>query len=511
MNSHLTQTDRLQCSEIIQQRLEQNWQTIAKCLAVAELRLFLVQKGLFTALEAEQISSAATLLTKVGEKALQVGPIAYTVLYECINQLDHHLGHRYIKALLDGRKYATEEETKQSDAIKQNVVDRLSEFVNCNIPKLVTVMVSRELLTCGEGEQLTTAQVDKYTLILRLVNLLDTKGPLAYRLFADCLHCETEHVTHRELYDLVIQPPTSRKRERGLDICCIPSTLPLPKQKLHGCLQGRKYDAVMRMFQSCHHNGKWAELEDEAAKLFSGNVLEMRVVGLLESAVSWIFRKEATVVIRLVGEAKKLLKKVNGDNNILLDGRSEYILSRLYRYLKDYDKAQQHVEKAMYLLRYAEPGEDSAFVHYCDACIKVERLSEHATVQEVKDAELCYHYAIDHAHRHDSGLDLVAPHSFMRLAQMYLGSSHYTSGSKRDLKSIQKASDCLSQVNATRLAQRSQCHFHLIQSDLCRCQDKMKTAFMSVCLALDIAQKYNFTLEVGSAKDRLDSLAFQSG
>lgn len=517
MDSQLVSVDRgEQCGtltgELVEQRIQQNYHAITNSLAVSELRLLLVQERLLTALEAERFTPDATsLLRNVREKAQQIGPEAYITLYRCISQLQHQLGHRYVKSLIEGKEYATQEEMKRADMIKQRVLDNLSKFVDCDISALIPLMVSRELLTFDEGQHLSTARLDKYTLPLQLVNLLGTKGPLAYSLFAECLRQETRHITHRELHELINQPMSTRKRHCwDVEVSCVggPSRRrPLPSHKLRSCLRGRCYNELMRRFQSCHHNGKWTELEDEAAKLARDSPRELQVVGLLERAVSWIFRKECAKVLQLVGEAKITLAKMTvGDNHQLLQGRCEYILSRLYRYLKDYEKAQEHVEKASYHLRYAEPGEDSAFVHYCDACIKVERLSESSTALEVKDAEMRYEYAIDHARRHDSGLDLVAPHSFMRLAQMYLGSSHYAAGSKHDPESIQKASNCLRQVAVSSLAQRSKCHFYLIESDLHRSQGSNVEAIKSAKLALGVAKEHNFTLEVHSAGDRLRTL-----
>ncbi len=493
--------------ELVEQRLHQNYYAIANSLAVPELRVLLVQEELLTAPEAEPISDGVSLLEKVGEKVQEIGPEAYTALHACISQLEHHLGHRYVRALLEGRVYATEQEAKRCDMIKQNMLGNLAKFANCDISALTPLMVSCELVTCAEAAT-QLLKVDQPSLPLRLVNLLNTKGPLAYGLFAECLHRETSHITHRELYDLVIQPVSSTRKRHWRLAAGLPNRRrPLPSHKLHGCLQGRQYNDVMRTFQSCHHNGKWAELEAEAAKLSSRDTpLELQVVGLLETAVSWVFRRKAANVVDLADKAKLLLMQVKGDNGILLRGRCEYILSRLYRYLKDYGKAQEHVEKAAYHLMYAKAGEDSAFVHYCDACIKVERLSESPSVQEIEAAEMRYKYAIDHARRHDSGLDLVAPHSFMRLAQMYLGSGHYMAGSKHDPESIQKASSCLSQVGVSSLAQRSKCHFWSIQSDLRRSQGKRSQAVESAQLALAVAKENNFTLEIHSAEVRLDSL-----
>jgi hypothetical protein len=490
----------------VSDRLHRFYDAVVRSLNLSELNVLLVQEKLLTAQEAHHIvTSPGQLIQKVEEFGLS----GYEKLYSCISKERKHLGHLYVQALLENKNhtFASEEECA---TIKDKVIANLHTLASCDLRTLLTHMYSKELLTPQEWKNLETQMNDTNALLVSILVLLDTKGPLAYPIFAHCLQ-NIDSAMYAHVFESV-DPEKSlqSKRRRSSELAMLQAPhikKALPKLKLHGCLRGSRYNLIMTVFQGCHHNGKWAELEEEASKLSTPDTpKELRIVALLERAVSWVFRKQEVTVLGLVTEAKRLCTEVNGDNATFLEGRCEYILSRLYRYLKQYDRAEEHIRKATYLLYMAEPGEDSAFVHYCDACIQVEKLSENPTEKKLQHAGWSFQYAIDHARTHDSGLDLVASHSFMRLAQMYLGSSHYSAGSQRDDETIAKASSCLKAVDQSSLAQRSKCHYLLIQSDLQRCQQKTECARSTARNALEIAQTHNFTLEITSAGKRLDTL-----
>ena len=91
----------------------------------------------------------------------------------------------------------------------------------------------------------------------------------------------------------------------------------------------------------------------------------------------------------------------------------------------------------------------------------------------------------------------------MRLAQMYLGSSHYAAGSIMDEASINKADSCLKGVDQATLSLRSGCHFHLIESDLYHSKGMLSEARRAAHCALEVSERHNFTNEISSAKNRL--------
>lgn len=124
----------------------------------------------------------------------------------------------------------------------------------------------------------------------------------------------------------------------------------------------------------------------------------------------------------------------------------------------------------------------------------------------MKRAEVSLRKAIDCARIEDRGLDHIAPHSHLRLAQMYLGSTHYEPGKNTDPESIRKAKECLDAINLRSIPPRSRCMFFLTESDLYRCKEEMSKARESAMCALQMAHENNFETEVTSAETKLKSL-----
>lgn len=495
----------LPTGEQIRDRLRESYDDIKNSLNISQLCLLLVQEGLLSAQDAYSVVTDADSLLKLIEEK---GILGYARFYTCICKESAHMGHRYVQAILDGKVYATEEDIRRSQVAKTKLLGNIHVLACCDLTTLIVQMYGKELLTIQELKQLRGETEDTNRLLLHIIIILDTKGPLAYSQFVECLY-HVNIAAYTELHEYAcaeVVPMSLTGQHQTSSFQALPAPYNLPQLKLHGCLRGRHYNRIMSIFQECHHNGEWDRLKDETSKFLSpGSPQALRVVALLEMAVGWIFRNEEDKVLRLVAQAKELCKEVDGDNATFLAGRCEYILSRLYRYLQQYDRAHEHVQKATYILHTVEPGEDLAFVYYCDACILVERLSEHRSTKDFDRAKLSYEHAIFHARRHSSGLDLVAPHSFMRLAQMYLQSSHYAAGFQTNTESIDKAGSYLKGVDQSSLAQRSKCHYLLIESDLRRCQKDIENSQYCAQNALQIAQAYNFTVEIKSAAKRLDS------
>ena len=482
--------------QLIRKRLNDSYSSVVKYLNVSKLCMKLVEEKLLSPREVHNnITDAERLIERVEEKGLS----AYSKLYLCITKETDHFGHRYVQAVLEDEKYASAPEMEHSIALGEALNTNLHQLGSCDLMKLFSHMYSRKLLTHDEWIKLSKTQWVSDDLLIHIAAILDSKGPLAYSMFAECLQS-----VDSEVYKLVFQS----QAETPATECASPASRHSPpKLKLHGCLKGKRYNTIMKMFQKCHHNGQWVELELEVKKLMSPDTpKELQVVALLESAVSWVFRRREKQVLDLVARAKEITAQVDRNNSKVLSGRCEYILSRLYRYLQQYDKAHEHILKATYLLHMVEEGEDMAFLHYCDACIQVETLTEHPTQEELHSVDLTYKHAIYNARAHDSGLDLVAPHSFMRLAQMYLGSRHYSAGSPKDDLRVSKASNCLQAVNQCSLSRRSQCHYLLMESDLKRCQKNIPQAKLAAQKALELANTSNFTIEIASAEERIDSL-----
>jgi hypothetical protein len=447
----------------------------------------------------------------LSQKLTQTPSLCSTLL-DCLKKEKDHLGHAYITALLEGRQYASEEEIAYSQSLRDAIVKSLTDFTKgIDFNTLVPHMFERQLVTDYERKYVSDTQhsINKRTMFL--LTTIDTKGPTGYKRFASCLEHEHSHRTHTELYTRICEDATLSQRLTSLSRRpSIPENeTTLPKKisdrslRLHGALKGKEYEKLMTTFQSFHHNGEWVKLEAEAKNYLEKKdiCLELQVVVLLESAVGSIFQQKEEETVSLVSKAQQLCKQIPGDNSTFLKGRCMYILSRLYRYLKQVEKAKEYAENAKKILFIAEAGEDSAFAKYCYACVLVE--SEASDNQEIEDY---FNFAIFDANSHTSGLDLVAPHSYMRLAQMYLGSQQYTAGRVRDRSSIHKAESCLRKVDLNTLSLRSGCHFHLIKSDLYHSKGMITESKKVAQVVLDTSEKHNFTNEIESATNRLQAL-----
>ena len=513
-------------AEELRDRFERNRNEIARCLNLKELVPHLCEGAVLLSLEEGQaivdISRARDGRTEIlFSKIEQRGLERYTTFLTCLLKACEHLGHAYIAALLQGEEYASHSSVLRSREVKKTLVGHFSAFVKgINLTELVPHMYQAGLLTDDERDYTSDNRHSHTERVMYLFRALDSKGPSAYSLFAESLAAEHSHRAHSELHTL-INGDLSSSKEQGsaakkhthdtqntsdlkLSLCKRPSR----RLKLHGPLKGREYEELMSSFQSFHHNGEWSRLEERAARYTTTDVsCELQAVALLEMAVRWIFQREEEKAVSCVSRAKEKSKLACGDNAVFLQGRCEYILSRLFCYLKQYSRAKEHAANAKRILFNVEPGEDSAFANYCDACVSVETLSEDSTLEEVKEVERCFMFAIDDARSHNSGLDLVAPHSFMRLAQMYLGSGHYVAGAViRDSDSIRNAANCLRNVNVSTLSLRSSCHFRLIESDLLWNRGMLQESETAARCALDVSNTHNFTNEIVSAENRLRAL-----
>ena len=502
-------------------RTKQHYDAISKALNPIQLIPLLTKEDL---LDYDDMSLLLADFKSTLEKSLYIlrsleskGQLAYSKFLQCIKAEKSHMGHEYISSLLREETFGSPFELQESLQLKEAVKRHTPEMMDIGLMSLVPLMFNKNLLTSTEKDDLLSPYKTKQERILSLLHILNTKGPLAHGLFADCLRSDSSHPTHNELYIKLrstfdaSQSATQRDHECAIDDCALAVAIPRRKLfrrwQLHGALKGHRYNEIMRTFQSCNHNGDWESLEIETAKYIDCPVYEYQVVAHLENAISWIFRRKPEIAVRLIDKAREIiLKEIRGENSSILLGRSEYILSRLYRYLKDYDKARKHIANAKEHLYCVEVGEDSAFVHYCDSCIAIECLDESSTLADFERLAEIFRWAICDDRSHESGLGLVAPHSLLRLAQMYLGATHYTPGKAINQQNIDNARNCLNAIVYPPLSQRTKCHFHLMESDLHRNCGNVVNAKESLHKVLLISKECKFELEISSAQTRLQSL-----
>ena len=448
--------------------------------------------------------------------SLKRKPDGYSKFLQCLQESEDHMGHVYIASLLEDQYFADKFEIEQSAIFRKQIVKNMVKMKDINLRELCPILVSKRLITTDEFECLTSALKLESERILLLFQILDTKGPTAHSIFVHCLGEENSHKPHKELFQLISDLKESsplekkRKREATDQHYASPEKRSPSCLAMHGDLTTEEYGQTVRSWRSWVSNGQWEKTEqaEQMCMQMQGKHLAMQTAILLQSSIARIFRKEYTKARHLLKLCDRLCCEVKGDNATYLLGRCKYTWSWLYRYRNKHKKSKKYASDAMEILFNVEPGEDRALVNYGYASILVDCHANAASpnAEEMKRAEVSLRKAIDCARVEDRGLDHIAPHSHLRLAQMYLGSTHYEPGKNTDPESIRKASDCLDAINLRAIPPRSRCMFFLTESDLYRCKGDVSKARESAMCALQMAQENSFKTEVTSAETKLKSL-----
>ena len=431
----------------------------------------------------------------------------YSKFLSCIKAETNHMGHVYIASLLEEKPFGLKSELEESSKLKEAIQNHYPAMMNISPEVLAPLMYSKKLLTSEEVQKFQDTRKTTSERAQSLIHLLDTKGPLAHGMFVECLQNESSHPTHNELYTELTKENSNKQQKCVIDKDALAVVLPCMKQwRVQGPLREKKYDEMVRVFHSCHHNGRWKEVEIKLAEFEKSSVPEFKAAAIIQKGRVRILRKVSEVVMQFMGEAKGIIKtEVHGENHSALLGRCECMLSRHFYYLKDYEKAKEHVVKAKQHLYGIEACEDLAFVYYCEACLMVECLDESSTKDDFDRVEELFSRAISADQSNKSGLGLFTLHSLLRLAQMFLGSTHYAPGTVKDIK---RAKDCLKLVanEYDSLPERTKCLYYLIESDLYRSCGKIDRAKDSLEIVLSISQYHKFELEIISAQTRMQSL-----
>ena len=506
----------------IASKIKQHWDEVTRALNVHELMPQLSKELL---LDFNQTSALLVDSKSTYDKSCYIlqcleakGPTAYTKFLSCIKAEGNHMGHAYIASLLEGNAFGSQSELEESLKLKEAIQRHYPALMDISPEALAPLMYSKKLLTKEEEEKIgSSTYKTRRERVHLLLHSLDTKGPLAHRLFVKCLKSESSHPIHKELYTVLTSwchsewnTDSKKQQKHTMDKCALAVVLPnikfFRRWGVQGPLKGGKYDEMVRVFHTYHHNGKWKELEIKLTEYEKGSIPEYKAVANLQRATIWILRKEPEKAMQFVAEAKRIIEaEVHGENHSALLGRCECMLSRHFQYLKDYNRAREHVAKAKVFLCGIEASEDSAFIHYCEASLTVECLNELSTKDDIERVEELFARAIIDDQSNKSGLGLFTLHSSLRLAQMYLGSTHYTPGTVKDIK---RAQECLRSpvITPDSLPERTKCLYHLIESDLHRNCGRIDRAKESLKIVLAISQDHNFELEISSAQTRMQSL-----
>ena len=435
---------------------------------------------------------------------------------ESVQNEKAHCGHDYVAALLEGREYCSAADRRKSEQIRRRIETNMTKMMDIDLLSLVPRLFSQRLLTNEETTSLINGsdmRVLKEKIFL-FYDIMETKGPLAYLRFVQCLSEDKSHQVHSELYELL---STDSQVELAEDeLALVPKRQP-NRLVMEGALVGDEYNCLIARFKVYHHNGDWAAVEKELEICVQSETPEIRAVGFLEDACSWVYRFNEQNVLSAIGQARKLCEtKICGGNAIFLEARAEYILSGLYRYLKQYDKSVEHARNAMVHLFNAEQGEDSAFANYNHACASYALMLESGqeTSTSVKQMMQDFRFAIETAVAHAANTSdnqwplIVASHSWIRLAMLSLSSTQDAAGITEVQEDIARADCSLSNVDVSCLNNRTKCLFYQAKSDLHRNKNEMESAIQTATQAQKLAESCGFVHELDSANSRLESLSY---
>ena len=445
------------------------------------------------------------------------GPETCGKFVQALEKEDEHLGHRYILDLIRGYKHADEEEIALSSRLRKRIEESIVTgklLTKMNVEtSLVGHMYTEKLMTEDQLVVLRNCSTttEKNKMILKLLN---SKGPLAYIKFLNCLKenaADSNLAMHLELFQLIcddtsveIKVTSVCRKRKARESEEIPVTKRDPiRLEIEGKLITTQYLEVIQKVRLLHNEGQW-DAVDDLVKGCEKKSADFYVAVLLESCTGFITRKCPDKVEEMVRKAREDCKKITNNCNTFLRGRCEWTLAKLYRYTKENDKALEHIIMARHIQSNVKAGEDSALCNYCYACILMESLANRFDSYEYEEAKTSLELAIDHANSGDFGLDVAHPR--IRLAQLYLGSSPQSPGTRTDKDSLKKARSSLDAVSQDTIAIRTQCIYYYTESDLYRSSGETEKAKHSAQRALSIAKKNNFETEKELITKRLNSL-----
>lgn len=468
------------------------------------------------------------IVNMIDDLVKEKGSLVYDNFIKCVEKEHEHIVHEYIVSLLRG-KWKSDPQVPESQCLKEAMCKHRKDLQDLNLATLIPRLFQERLLTHNELSMLRDPNIpwsDKDR-IHNLINLLDTKGPKAHYIFVQCLKEEGEHPTHRELYQLLFEKDNCYnetesdspivKRKRMLDevpnITVTGIVFKVPKRDPERLVAEelsddtkQEYLKIMAGIRKAHLKGEWELAEQLVNDSMTSSILnpESKLAIKLESCTGFINRRNEEVVVLRVTEAKNQIKHLQSNSADILLGRCEWVLAKLYRYVGKLDEAKEHIMEAVDINFNTEPGEDTALINYCYACIILERLNKKYSKIEAKRAKDRLRKAIDHANSGNFGLDVSHPH--IRLAQLCLGSSPTRPGFIKDSDSLREAQASLDEVKYKSLAPRTKCIYHFTYCDLYRNSGQKEKAIDSAREAMDIASRHSFVTEIESGRSRVTAI-----
>ena len=274
------------------------------------------------------------------------GPKNCTKFLEALQKEDQHMGHKYILALLSGYEYADEDEVTNSLRIRKHIGETAIREVLLKGMKLETALIdhlfNEMLVTEDEFEMLLNCdtQTERNEMVLKILN---TKGPTAHLKFAQCLHKESTHVTHHDLFKLICSNKTlelyilsmnQKRKSREDDEVSMTKRVPI-RLEIEGELVTEEYLKVICNIRFHHNQGEW-DAVDKIVEDCAVKSVEFFVAVMLESCIGFIIRKRLDKVEETVKRARKLCSQITNNCKTFLRGRCEWILANLYLYTGDH-------------------------------------------------------------------------------------------------------------------------------------------------------------------------------
>ena len=512
---------------------------IAKSLNPQELVPILVERGLLSDKE-RKLLAELTCRQSQREKLLEYFRRSPEPFLQCLEREENHKGHRYIIALVTGVEFGIEAQVQRSQEYEERVKQNRQEIVrDLDMTYLVPVMLKTGLLTWSECEELKkwTTYEGKSTYLLDQV--LVTKGPLAYVWLADCLERECRVPRHAELFELITgrkprsldsdsEGSSGEESDTDHESTSSTSSTAVPKPKRQATisspeppLTGDAYESVMKVLWDSCCRGQWDVLEVEARKLTDNDStdVQLKVIAWVELARSHVFHQNWMKVDEYIQKVKLLIDEADimahsRTNTAYLVSRAELVLFFKYLFIKDLKRAEEHLDlakEALFNVDISMPcEEDAVWILYCTGCLQLEQLWVNHSDSVESSTEDDFETAIKRACSYRK--DTIEQHSYIRLAQLYLGCSHFNVGTARNRDSIEWACHCLDKVqkSADSLPCRSEALYFIALSDLHRNTGALEQAQECAQKAMDLAS-VGFRTEQSAAQGRLEAVTKING
>lgn len=457
-------------------------------------------------------------ILKVLEKTDTEDP--YTKFVKCLHDEvqqkesgGYHVGHEYLLAIIKGEPYASEEKLAASITSKTCIMDHIGDLQNIDITSLVLVMYAHNLLTVEEKNMLP--KIDGKEAIFKLLQILDTKGPLAHALFIQCLGEEKSQPAHRELHEKIISRKRPHNHGENVDIVCsVPKKHP-QRLRIEKPFCGKVFSEFMASIHKCYLNGSWKKMESLAQNfILQNDDPQLNVMAIIVKGYSFSYRKGmGKKALECSQEAMSVLEenKINGSNHCFLLARCKHIKATIHRYLGQEDQSLKENEEALDVLHDCEPGDDASLLMYAIACAKLDMLGKMQhnipPLREISVIDAYLGFCVKHCRESTAGLCASEARCLIRLAQFSLGTTTdgkcWTQASESD---INKAESCLKQVDVSSISCRCQALYYVIESDLFRSMNDTTNAIKSTEKALKIAEENQLGTEQRYAKSRLEAL-----